>query len=121
MISWLLTNWLTQILCVLAALWFANGLRKAIMRPRVTHVTHSEVEGHGTLLTVKRQELLPPWRTLDETWLLVGRYSATREKDGKSLDGDPFTLTGGSHLQQNLHGLLAVQEARAKETETLST
>jgi hypothetical protein len=123
MISWLLTNWITQSLWLLAAIWFANGLRKAVMRPRVTYVTHSNLQGHGTLLTVKRQELLPPWRTLDETWLLVSsrdNKTATRESDGKSLE-DGWLDTIGSPLTRRFHALVAVHEARAKETETLST
>ncbi len=117
MISWLLTNWITQILWLLAAIWFANGLRKAVMRPRVTYVTHSEIDGHGTLLTVKRQELLPPWRTLEEVWLLEGapKRACTRELDGLEL------RYKHSDLAERLFGLLTVQEARAKETETLST
>jgi hypothetical protein len=121
MISWLLTNWLTQTLWVLAALWFVNGLRKAILKPRVTYVTHSKVEGHGSLLTVRRQQLLPPWLTVEETWL-VGAHGnwATRESDGRRLSS-ACSEDDGHGLLTKLEGLLTVQAARAKETETLST
>ena len=122
MISWLLTNWLTQILWLLAGLWFANGLRKAIMRPRVTYVTHSKVDGHGVLLTVRRQQLLPPWLTVEETWLLsVGGHFCTRERDGRTIQNSKWSMDDSGHgLAPRLFGLLEVQEVRAKELETLS-
>lgn len=122
MIAWLLlTNWASQIAWVIFGAWFLNGLRKAIMRPRVTYVAHVAVNDHGTLVTVRRQELIPPWRTLDEVWLLGvygGGKSAIRESDGKCLmDGDRDDI--GSPLARRLHALVRVQKARAKETENV--
>ena len=116
MIGWLLTNWASQIALVVFAAWFLNGLRKAILRPRIAYVMHSDVKGE-TLLTVRRQERLPPWRLLEETWLLLpdGRHHCIREGDGKQIQGyNP----GGfdSELAYQLHGLASVKRVRDQET-----
>lgn len=123
MIAWLMTNWLTQIATVAFAIWFARGVWKATMRPRLTYVSHQEVKGHGTLLTVKRQELLPPWRMLEETWLLPGKsyydQTAIRESDGSKIWWDRVLTIGSSNLCHQLYGLHAIKLARDAETDEL--
>lgn len=114
MTAWLLTNPISY-LCYLAAfLWFANGLRKAVFKPRVTYVSHQEVSGGGYLLTVKRQQLLPPWLAVQETWLLTSLSRALgrafRESDGKVLEYTDLN----TKLQGNLIALVEFRLIREK-------
>jgi hypothetical protein len=115
MIAWLLTSWIGQIAAVVFAAWFLHGLWKATMRPRVTLVSYTELkERTQCLLAVRRNELLPPWRTLEETWLLeVRSWYCVRESDGRRI------TSGNSGLAESLHGLWDFAQARAAETDEL--
>jgi hypothetical protein len=84
MITWIVANGM-QIGGVVFAVWFLNGLRKAIFKPRITYVSHVVIGNKGYFLTVKRQQLLPPWLLVEETWHLddLGPFPvATRTSDG---------------------------------------
>jgi hypothetical protein len=115
-IAWLLSSWMGQLAFAVFAIWFARGVWKATMRPRLTYVSHSEVKGHGWFITVRRQELIPPWRTIEETWLTdslsVSNSTLTRVGDGKVLyDFGP--------LSRSLLQLIVVARARDAETEQI--
>lgn len=122
MIDWLLFGLPGQIaLCVFAA-WFGWGVWKAVMRPRLVYISHVELKhGKGKLLTVKRQQLLPPWLVKEETWLLApyGK-AATREGDGESVaDGGYSHNSRQAGLARALHGVWEVAVARSAETDEL--
>lgn len=116
MIAWLMTNWMTQLATVVFAIWFARGVWKATMRPRLTYVSHQEVKGHGWFLTVRRQQLLPPFLRVEETWHLTSLdhyYSTTtRVSDG-------HVLTDRTDLEKSLCRLVAIAKARDAETDEL--
>jgi hypothetical protein len=123
-IGWLLTSWPGQIAIVLFAAWFLRGLWKATMRPRVKLVSWSRLDRgkyskSEYLVTVVRNELLPPWRTLEEAWLVGETHRgpcATRESDGRKIEQG---ITFPSPLALNLKGLCEVAEAREQETADL--
>jgi hypothetical protein len=128
MIPWLLTSWPSQIAIVVFGVWFLNGLRKAMLNPRLRYVSHlrigkatTDAYGYykdGLLLTVKRQQLLPPWAIVDETWSLEmehGVYSATRDGDGVNVRGQERAM-----LAVELHGVFRVGELRKRETAELT-
>jgi hypothetical protein len=122
-IAWLMTNWVTQLVWVVFAAWFARGVWKATMRPRLTYVEHSEVTKgeRATILTVKRIQRLPPWRTLKETWVLIGKFGyydcAIRESDGLRVSTNNDVWGG---VVQQLYGMREVLRVREAETEQLS-
>lgn len=106
-------NWLL----VPVGIWFLNGARKALLKPRVRYLSHSDVSSRGSLVTVERQELLPPWRTLIETYLVRSGHYPVRESDGHiccNFDGDTDSLG------RRLEGILQVAKFRQIETEELS-
>lgn len=115
MIPWLFTNWLSQLAALVAAVWLLNGLRKAVFKPRVTYVSHIPVPGDGYMLTVKRQQLLPPWLTVTETWRLTSldHYGcrATRESDCS-------LLTSMDLLDELRPRLIAVMDMRLRKDKT---
>lgn|SRR5512138_3967207 len=117
MLTWLLSNNLTQLLYLAAAIYVANGLRKSLLKPRVRYLEHTDVEGHGTLVKIKRQELLPPWRTLEETWLVFpyAEKACVREGDGYvALEFcSSYTEDG---LSRRIKGCLGAARVRAKAT-----
>jgi hypothetical protein len=117
MIAWLLTGPPGQIVALVFAGWFLNGLRKAVMKPRLTYASHQFVPHQGYFLTVKRQELLPPWRTLDETWFL-DKPSPSKKTTACTRESDGWTLPNCS-LDTVLIHLLLVKLARDAETERL--
>ena len=115
-IWWFLTNYATQILYLAGGIFVANGLRKALLKPRVTYVGHVKVDKDTYLLEVMRQELMPPWRTLKERWRVkpshsLDKWSADRELDGMDANR---TLT----LRLNMLAEWAVE--REKEIAVLS-
>lgn len=115
MIAWLMTNWMTQLATIAFATWFARGVWKATMRPRLTYVSHSKVEGHGWFLTVRRQHLLPPFMCVEETWHLhdLSGYGTTaRVSDGHEL-------TDRTDLRHSLANLVLAARARDAETDEL--
>lgn len=118
MIGWILSSWIGQVAFVVFAIWFARGLWKAAMRPRLTLVDVGErLDHHGTFVTVNRLEYLPPWRTFKgEVWLLYSDY-ALRESDGLKVDGYSTMWSG---VVQELRALVEVRRARDFETEKLT-
>lgn len=121
MTSWALSfgwNWVL----VPVAIWFVNGLRKALLNPRVKYCSHTSAGHLGKLVIVRRQELLPPWRTLDETWLIDDR-KAVRDGDGWTVfpagQFDAFIFPS-EQVFHRLQGLLRIISARDVETEELS-
>lgn len=108
-------NWLL----IPVAAWFLRGVYVAWTRPRIRLLTASKAGKEGVLLTVERQEMLPPWRRLSETWLIGVRRDhwgdrttvCYREGDGRKA---------GEDLAAHLNGALSVAEARERETEELS-
>ncbi len=116
MIAWLITSWPAQVAYAALAAWFLNGLRKAVWRPRLTLVSMSSLGGQRWLMTVRRQQLLPPWGVVDETWLLTGSDAAYCEQTGRTAG----LYDMGGTLLQRLVALRKVASAREEETEELS-
>lgn len=83
MTTWVLSfgwNWLL----VPVLVWFLNGLRKATLNQRTRLVSAHEAGG-VLRLEIDRQEMLPPWRTVRETWItskLEMHEAWTRLSDG---------------------------------------
>ncbi len=122
MIAWILFGLPGQIAgCVFAA-WLAWGVWKAVMRPRLTYISHSPIGDEDrlyakALLTVKRQQLLPPWLVKEETWLIEPPHGAVREHDGEAVS---FAYDGRRKgLATCLIGCLKVARARKQETDEL--
>lgn len=118
MTGWLFSfgwNWLL----VPTAVWFTRGVYVAWVRPRIKLLSASKAGKEGTLLTVQRQEMLPPWRLMSETWLIGSRRDhwgdrttlCYREGDGR---------VASESLTAHLNGALAVAEARERETGELA-
>jgi hypothetical protein len=106
-------NWLL----VPVAIWFARGVYNALTRPRIQFLTYTHVSGHGWLCTVRRQELLPPWRLLTESYLVPSNgRPVSRESDGHSCSSYGSDDELGSRIKLALNAALA----RASETEELS-
>jgi hypothetical protein len=120
-IAWLLSSWIGQLAAVVFAAWFLRGLWKATMRPRLTYISSSfarkEHERREYLVSVKRQELLPPWRTLEETWLVVIAPKGTA--DWCAREGDGKFLPQNDKLSVRLRALVRLAKARESETEEL--
>ncbi len=116
MTSWIFSfgwNWLLGPV----AIWFLNGLRKAVLKPRVRYLSHSIV-GSDALVTIERQELLPPWRTLVESYLVRPGHHPCRESDGHTCKSIMDNDTTG--LGERIEAVLMVAKVRTKETEELS-
>ena len=119
MTAWILSfGWNWALVPVVA--WFIHGVWKALYRPRVKLLDYVQVPGTKSrnsygdevweyLVTLNRQQLLPPWRNLQETWLVRAR-DCVREGDGR-CESDFLAAT--------IRGALSVAIARAKETEEL--
>jgi hypothetical protein len=118
MLAWLLTSWPSQIAVVVFAVWFLRGLWVATQRPRLKYVSHSDVEHRNWLVTVERQQLLPPWTKVTETWLVTEEYDgATAVREG---DGYRVAHRDRVSLARELLGVVCVARARDKETERLT-
>ena len=117
MIAWVMTNWMTQLAAVVFACWLARGVVVALWRPRLTYSSHSRVEKKkGDFLTVKRQQLLPPWLQVQEVWWVPDsrrEFCCVRESDG-------YHAPDKSELELQLHGLMQMANTRSAETEELS-
>lgn len=118
MTAWLLSfgwNWLL----VPVVIWFAHGICVAWARPRLTYCSHTKTKV-GIIVRLKRQELLPPWRELDEEWVLTNErnHTCTRLTDGYSV-ADVIDCRGFG-LWSHLRGLMTSVAARDAETEELS-
>lgn len=103
-------------LLVPVGIWLLNGLRKALLHPWIRFLDFSETS-LGVLVTVVRQEHLPPWRQLTETYLLPPEKDAfvTREVDGYVCSYE------GKHsaLGRRLRAAFRVAKARKMETDGL--
>ena len=116
-IWWFFTNYATQTAYVIGGLWVVNGLRKAVLKPRVQYLEHSEIKHHGSLVKIKRQELLPPWRTLEETWLVPYVTGVcVREGDGRSGLACGSTYEESS-LSERIKACLKIAQIRKLEAE----
>jgi hypothetical protein len=107
------------------AIWFLRGVWVATARPRLQVVTHHKLASGGRLLTVRRQQLLPPWLVKEETWMLLhnpcGGYDFTATRgDGVVVQWDRHLSALPWSLCRSLHAACDVAEARAAETEELS-
>lgn len=129
MTAWLLSfgwNWLL----VPVAIWWLNGLRKVWLLPRIRVLEVSKFSGGGQLVRIERQELVPPWRLLKETWVrsdgsrsawVNGSVSDHRRmplftrQDGW-CPGDSFA----TELQLRIDGAVWAYLLDAKHTEELS-
>ena len=114
----MLTEWLLKLswnyLFIPVGVWFLRGVWVASTRPRIKYVEHTVLSEQLTLFRVVRQERLPPWRALEETWLLDTRYGrATRESDGKMVDRS-------NDMYRSLFGHEEMQRAKAQEIEQLT-
>ena len=116
MILWLISNYAAQAAYVVGAVWFLNGLRKALWKPRVQYLEHAAA-GQQTLIKIRRQQRLPPWRSLVETWLINGN-EIIREGDGYVLPQPAYgTPWWEDSLWTAIRGCLIVAKARKLETE----
>jgi hypothetical protein len=118
MIAWILSNNLTQIAYLLGAAYVLNGLRKALMKPRLKIVSVSKTK-QTTFVEVERQQLLPPWLTFKETWMKISYYEGCdflRETDGVTLSSERF---GPADLSKQLDQLLSIHAARETELQEL--
>jgi hypothetical protein len=117
MLTWLLTNGIT-VSAIAFAIWFLNGLRKAVFKPRVVYVSHQDIPGEGTLMTVKRQQLIPPWSQIEETWLLSRGLlddTATRAPDGAQLsDNSDRDSLWNTTLVRSLRNVLRMRLLKEK-------
>lgn len=118
-IAWLMVN-IGSIAVIVFNVWFARGLWVATQRPRIKYIEHSHVKDRGYLLTVDRQQLLPPWLLVSrETWLIPERgygginTAPVRESDGARAWDSLNSIE--SSLAQRLRGALEVAEAREAE------
>ncbi len=117
MISWLFTNWATQLAAVVFAVWFLRGMWIAVIgNPRLRYISHSRIESKkGDFLTVSRQQLIPPWLRVQEVWWVPDNrnaYHCVREGDG-------FRAHGSGSLELGLHSLVMLADMRQAETDEL--
>lgn len=112
--TWLLTHAATIGAVALLA-WLANGLRKALFKPWLQYVSHNAVPSkNGWFLTLKRQQLLPPWACVDEVWWVpqnIKTHYARRVLDGQEAWSES--------LESRLAALINIAECRKAETEEL--
>lgn len=110
-LSW---NWLL----VPVAVWFLRSLYVVMQRPRIRYLAHTKAQRGRYFLTVERQQRLPPWLAVKETWLVdpSGKAICTREVDGKCEGG--FDARH-SFLGDRLISCLNIALARDAETEEL--
>jgi hypothetical protein len=110
-------NWLLVPFLV----WFVRGVCVAYLRPRLKYRLHSKTKS-GYLLSVTRQELLPPWRALDETYLVPEIETISREGDGWVPPRDTYHPNDPrfwSAYEKRIRGCLAAAIARDEETDDL--
>lgn len=116
-IWWFFTNWIAQVVYLLAGLWFLNGLRKVFFKPRIKIVSFTRTKA-GEFVDVERQQLAPPWLTLKEVWWRGETYDDfVRETDG--LPGDAARFGPDVDLSKMIASALRVKKAREIETEEL--
>lgn len=118
MTSWALSfgwNWLL----VPAAVWFVRGVYVAWTRPWLRCVSVSKAGKDSVLISVERQERMPPWRLLKETYAIgVARDHWGDRNALAHREGDGWRAHDS--LSAALHGILIVSDARERETEELS-
>ncbi len=102
------------------AVWFVRGVLVALYRPRIEKVRwvlieDEKEEGKETksfaFLTVRRQQLLPPWLRVEEVWFVPCKWDAdpVREHDG-------WRLSSGK-LRRHIHSMDEVLRSRRDEDE----
>jgi hypothetical protein len=117
---WLIVNFWPWVL-VPVAIWLLRGLWVATQRPRVWYLHHSKAGRLGRLVTVRRQQLLPPWLQVTETWFVPNDGTfMKREGDGKAAMTRVYGHDYESELGSLIRGALTVGEARAAELEELA-
>lgn len=125
-VAWvvMLTPSLWKFAAAAAGLWFGRGIYIAYTRPRLRLIDARKVTEHEVVLMVKRQELLPPWRLLEETWATYdaeGPMSirvAIREDGWLQQGGDQYHATG---LGKQLCNLSRISRTKQADLEKLST
>ena len=129
MIAWILSNSLSQLLWLALGLYAVNGVRKALFKPRLRVISFSKTKA-GEFVETERQQLLPPWLTIKETWMAepnqtyrhdYSTYKFTdylRESDGVAMSSGRFKLIGHP-LSLQLTAALSVKKAREAETDEL--
>jgi hypothetical protein len=110
-IGWLVFGWPGQVALVVFTAWFLNGLRKVFFKPRLVYVEHQRVT-EGSIVSVRRQELWPPWRVLDERWLV-------NSSQGSSRLGDGAFVSTRHDLCRALVALIIAHDAEQELTERL--
>jgi hypothetical protein len=117
MILW----WLTKLAVGIFAAWFLRGVYAAVCRPRLTYRSHELLKDKRMFITVDRQEVLPPWRSLRETWLVArhGRLTfPSREGDGRVAKDSTYDVL--SPLGKRLEALQETIEAREEQLKEMS-
>jgi hypothetical protein len=114
-IWWFFTNYGMQLLYLGGGLWLLNGLRKAVFKPRLQYVSHQAIKGDGHMVTLKRQQLLPPWMTVEETWHVpyIGPVTDITRQDGKALNY-MNTIGTAETLRAGIVGLLKMRLLKEK-------
>lgn len=125
MTHWIISFGLNWAL-VPVAVWFLYGLKKVLLNPwfKLNFVTKTK---NGYFLNVTRQEFLPPWRQVKETWLLCKHpyyrekndMIAIRKEDGKKKPCVPGYSLLSSFTGERLNNLLIVSLAEEEETQDL--
>lgn len=104
-----------------AAVWVLNGVRKALLKPRIRRVAYS-CAGGVHRLEIERQELSPPWRTLKEVWVtsnLKPTNAWARESDGWLPRVLSYGCESRHWLQERLDNLQALAAAEKQHTEAV--
>jgi hypothetical protein len=116
--AWLLSfgwNWVL----IPAAAWFARGVYIAWTRPWLKCVSVSKLKGDRALVTVMRQERLPPWRRIEETWYVGTRQDMWGDRTARAhREGDG--VAASTELSAAISGIVLVAIAREQETEELA-
>lgn len=118
-----MTFWLLRIALTAFALWFLRGLWVATQRPRLAYRSHETLAKKRMFITVDRQELLPPWRLLRETWLVSLHTTSdfpTREGDGRVERREHYGRLLMTPLGKRLEALQETIEAREEQLREMS-
>jgi hypothetical protein len=105
-----MTWWLTKVGALVFAIWFLRGLWVATQRPRLKVLSHEDLGKDGIFVTVMRQQLLPPWLSVRETWLVPDSREncPMRESDG-------LTVQPNEGLGLKLHSAVHAAQVREKQ------
>jgi hypothetical protein len=106
--------WLARIAGSAFAIWFLRGLWVASQRPRLTYRSHEVVKA-GMFITVDRQQLVPPWLSERETWLVHSFGPPTREGDGYQARDDYGNCTSLGHRIKALKVTIEARDEQLRE------